>query len=108
MRAEPFRALMTKDCSCLKFVTRINDLNARHQRFFGTERVVAYRPAFDSPSAAQVLVTYNSSPGGIVDQAGSTISRVKALKRASLNYALRLVGTTWLISNVAIVDPGTT
>jgi hypothetical protein len=106
MNAAPIAALMTPTCACQKFPDQISQLRAKQEHFFGSARVLAYRPHAEGRRTVSVLVAYNAGSGGIANRHDRVLATSKPLHDATLNYTLQHVGARWLIAKVTVLAAG--
>src|SRR5947209_19756930 len=70
MNTAPFEAIETPQCPCRKFLTSIRETAAQGNHYFGTARIRSLTPAVDSAQQIEVLVQYDTSPGGTQSKSG--------------------------------------
>jgi hypothetical protein len=100
------RALMTKTCSCQQVVGSIRAAIRRHEHYVGTGRVVAYRPVLDSRHEAEVLVNFDSTPGGLVGRSGRYVAHTEARRGVTQNVYLITTRRGWLMNEIELVSTG--
>jgi hypothetical protein len=106
MDAEGLAAIETSNCVCRKVVRSIRDARAHGQRYFGHAVLRDLTPVVDSLMQVEVLVVYDSSPGGLRRADGSRISSTPARTGVSENFYVRRVDASWVISDILAIRRG--
>ena len=104
--ASALSALMTASCPCQEVVSATKQAVARHQHFFGTNRVVSAVPNLDGPNAADVLVTYDYTRSGIKDANGHVVSSGPGRRGTTQDFRLIKRDGRWLIAKILRVSAG--
>lgn len=106
MDASAFESITSSDCPCRSFASAIRQKAAIHEHYFGRITLTSAVAVLDSPSRVQVLVTYDSTPGGTAKNNGTVIYRGAAHTGAAENFVVRKTSSRWLISVIAEIRRG--
>ena len=106
MNAEAFARLETPGCPCHKFVKSVSDVRAKGQHYFGHATITSLTATIDSHVEVEVLVSYDSTPGGIKDRNGRVISQSPGLIGATENFYVKQVAGRWLVRSILSVRAG--
>lgn len=105
--AEALERLTTSDCACRRTARSIRAAAAKHERYVGSARIKQVVPALDSHAQVEVLLTYDSTPGGLIDSNGRYIERVSAVTGTTLNFYVVARNGGWVIRQVITIHEGT-
>ena len=105
--AASIESITTSKCKCRNASRSIRDAVAKSERYVGTSKITNLTPAMDGATAAEVLVEYNYSDGGLTARDGHYISRVAGRKHVEANFRLRLVNGRWVIAEIDSIHEGT-
>ncbi len=105
--AHALENLMTSGCECRKVASSTAAIARRGQHYFGQSRLVSITPSIDGPGAADALVQYDFTRGGIRAADGSIVSQTPGRVGALVSFVLERQNGGWLIARVAVLKPGT-
>lgn len=100
MDAAGLAAIMTPSCGCRALPRAVRRAIARRQRFFGTAHLLDLAPSIDGPRLADVLVAFNATRGGLVDQAGQVVASAPGVRQQRRDFVLIRQAGTWLIDRI--------
>ena len=98
--------LLTANCPCRKFLQSIRETRRAGNKYFGSSQFRAATPTVDSPTAVEVLTTYDTTRGGTKDAKGHVLFSGPARRSVSAIFDVRLVHGRWLIADIATVTGG--
>jgi hypothetical protein len=100
-------AITAPNCKCRNASRSIRAAVAKHQRYVGTSHITGIVPNLDGTTVAEVLVDYDYSAGGLRDEAGAWVSRIRARKNVEANFRLEWHASNWRIWQIETVRDGT-
>jgi hypothetical protein len=107
MAVASFARLESASCSCRKLLTSLREARRRSQHYFGMAQVRSMKAVVDTPTAVEVLVTYDSTAGGLKGEDGSVITRAPGRNGVTENFYLQKLSSGWRIVNLVPVRRGT-
>ena len=106
MDVQAFARLESRTCPCRKLLASLRQAKARSQHYYGKARIRSISTVVDTATAAEVLVTYDSTAGGLMEDDGAIVTRAPGRVGITENFVLRAVAGRWVIVNLVAVDRG--
>jgi hypothetical protein len=105
--AGALEAITTSSCKCRNAPKSVRDAVAKHEHYVGSSRIISFTPSMDGTSAAEVLVEYDYSSGGLQASDGHFVTRIAGRKHVEANFRLVLSRGRWLIATIETIREGT-
>jgi len=104
--ADALAAMMTAACKCQNVPSSMRTLVNRRQHYFGSSTIQSIAANSDGASAADALVAYTYTAGGIADESGRIIRRSAGRSGVDVDFRLVRRSDRWLIDRIEVVSNG--
>jgi hypothetical protein len=98
--------LILPSCECTAVARSFRSAARKNERYVGTGHLIAVRGELDSTDAASVLVSFNSTAGGLLRADGTFVDRTPALRNTTEQVVLLRRASGWRIRHVLRVPAG--
>ena len=105
--ANALAALMTPNCPCQRVATSTRQIAAKGEEYFGRTRLISITPSLDGADAADALVEYDYTAGGIRDLHGREITHSAGRRGVLMSLRFRRTNSGWLIADAVVLREGT-
>ena len=104
--ADALAAITTRDCACRQLVRSARRLAAKNQHYFGQAKITQLLPTSATATEVQILVRYDSTPGGVRDADGTVISRDSAHHSVKQLFDVQFANGGWRVARIVLLKSG--